>query len=846
MLGAIIGDIVGSTREWRNIKTEDFELVPKGSTFTDDTVMTLAVAEWLMADPEHKRESLVACMQELGRRYPNAGYGPMFNRWLHTDNPQPYGSYGNGAAMRVSPVAIYANSLDEALHLARITASVSHDHPEGIKGAQAIAACIYLNIHERWSPKDRIKAYVEEHFGYDLSTPLEQEREAYAFDASCQGSVPVAIRAFLQRPTAEKALRLAISMGGDSDTIGCMTTSIAAPIYPGNTGWISQEAVEQCRALLPADLLDINDRFEAFVSKPLTQSYSFGRPKLFAGEYPGLKYGDPAGPRIDRMLHFGVTRFIDLTEEGEQEAYAYLLPKGTSYLRFPIRDCGVPSSVEAVHHLIDRIDEWLPNEGSIYLHCRGGVGRTGTMVACYLARHMENPTLEKVLENLRMFFKDMPKAARRTTPDTQGQIAFIAKFVETCKAYKEARKARLHDGIMGCLMGGAAGDALGYPVEFMSRNEILSRYGGRGITQFSLAPNGLALVSDDTQMTLFTAAGMLMGVTRGAMRGIGGAPEKYVDGAYLDWYYTQTGRKKETFNDFHYTWLRDLPELAHRRAPGITCMNACERMLNQQQVCNDSKGCGGIMRVAPLALLRAAEVSRFDCILQLKEMAEAGAETSRVTHRHPLGFLPAALLTQVVYCLLPLPADEAARRLPGMALEALDMLPLIYPGEFEAEKEYLCNLTRQAVALAQNDCPDADNLRKLGQGWVAEETWAIALYCAIRYAHSPADALVAAVNHDGDSDSTGSVAGNLMGAMHGYEALKRQRLFCPPGRELEDTLELSELILALADDLHICCQISEYDPIETPAQKQWYERYCEMYPAGYADYPLRPSPLFRQ
>lgn len=144
MLGAIIGDIVGSTREWRNIKTEDFELVPKGSRFTDDTVMTLAVAEWLMTDPEHKPGTLVACMQRLGRRYPNAGYGGMFRKWLASDNPQPYGSFGNGSAMRVSPVGLYANSLDEALELARITASVSHDHPEGIKGAQAVAGCIFI------------------------------------------------------------------------------------------------------------------------------------------------------------------------------------------------------------------------------------------------------------------------------------------------------------------------------------------------------------------------------------------------------------------------------------------------------------------------------------------------------------------------------------------------------------------------------------------------------------------------------------------------------------------------------------------------------------------------------
>ena len=144
MLGAIIGDIVGSTREWHNIKTEDFELVPKGSRFTDDTVMTHAVAEWLMTDPEHHSETLVACMQRLGRKYPNAGYGKLFSMWLMMDHPQSYISVGNGSAKRVSPVGLYANSLEEALEFARITASVTHNQPAGIKGRQAIADCFFV------------------------------------------------------------------------------------------------------------------------------------------------------------------------------------------------------------------------------------------------------------------------------------------------------------------------------------------------------------------------------------------------------------------------------------------------------------------------------------------------------------------------------------------------------------------------------------------------------------------------------------------------------------------------------------------------------------------------------
>lgn len=274
MLGAIIGDIVGSTREWRNVKTEDFEMVPRGSHFTDDTVMTLAVAEWLMSDPAHRPDTLVACMRQLGRKYPHAGYGGMFSRWLMSDNPQPYGSFGNGSAMRVSPVGLYANSLEEALELARVTAAVSHNHPEGVKGAQAIAACVYLKKNSGWDAREKIRQFVTEEIGYHLDFELEEIREDYQFDVTCQGSVPIAIKAYLDRSgdsEAEKALRLAISMGGDSDTIGAMTASIAGTRgINAIGGGFDTELEEKCRALLPADLRDINDRFEALFSRPFS------------------------------------------------------------------------------------------------------------------------------------------------------------------------------------------------------------------------------------------------------------------------------------------------------------------------------------------------------------------------------------------------------------------------------------------------------------------------------------------------------------------------------------------------------------------------------------------------
>ena len=260
MLGAVAGDIIGSVYEFRNVKSTDFELFTPRSTFTDDSVMTLAVAKWLTEDKTHSLHHLINCMQELGRKYPNAGYGGSFEEWLARNNPQPYNSWGNGAGMRVSPVGLYAKTLDEALALAAITASVSHNHPEGVKGAQAIAASVFLC--KEGKSKREIKEYVENTFGYDLDRTIDEIRPGYYFDVSCQGSVPEAIIAFLEGNSFEEVVRLAISIGGDSDTIGCMAGAIAACTYS-----IPDEIAEACACRLTDDLREVNDLFLANLTK---------------------------------------------------------------------------------------------------------------------------------------------------------------------------------------------------------------------------------------------------------------------------------------------------------------------------------------------------------------------------------------------------------------------------------------------------------------------------------------------------------------------------------------------------------------------------------------------------
>lgn len=391
-------------------------------------------------------------------------------------------------------------------------------------------------------------------------------------------------------------------------------------------------------------------------------------------------------------------------------------------------------------------------------------------------------------------------------------------------------KVNINDKIRGSLIAGAMGDALGYEVEFMRRNAILAEYGENGITKFALDGNGKARISDDTQMTLFTAAGMLMGITRGYMRGIGGRPECYVEYAYRDWYYTQ---QRTAPKDYHnYTWLYNIHELYARRAPGITCLRACEDIIANREVKNDSKGCGGIMRVAPMPLLLAGYACRDFCPYNIEELAVACAEVASCTHKHPLGFLPAALLGIFLYKIAFLNATQVKEQIELLVADCLDVIDNIYKNDYQKHKKYLRELTQKALKLALSSVSDEETLAVLGEGWVAEETWAVALYCAVRYIDSPEQALIVSVNHDGDSDSTGSVTGNIIGLIYGYEYLKERNLLCPEGCELEQTLELANIILTIADDLTTSCIISEYDYRGTPEKDRWFKRYCEHLPAG--------------
>lgn len=250
MIGAVAGDIIGSVYEHCPIKTKDFPLFHPDCHFTDDTVLTLAVADAILTGRSYLRSVL-----EIGRRYPGAGYSGTFRRWLHSENPQPYSSWGNGAAMRVSPVGFAFSTDNEVLQQAAETARISHSHPEGIKGAEATALAVFLARTSR--DKQQIRQEITDRFGYDLNRTVEDIRPKYSFDVSCQGTVPEAIIAFLDSISYEDAVRNAISLGGDSDTLACITGGIAEAFYGGIPPDIPTR-VQQC---LTPDLWRVVEEF---------------------------------------------------------------------------------------------------------------------------------------------------------------------------------------------------------------------------------------------------------------------------------------------------------------------------------------------------------------------------------------------------------------------------------------------------------------------------------------------------------------------------------------------------------------------------------------------------------
>jgi ADP-ribosyl-[dinitrogen reductase] hydrolase len=616
---------------------------------------------------------------------------------------------------------------------------------------------------------------------------------------------------------------------------------------------------------------DTSLRFELTSERPMNppipNSYVVAGARLSAGEYPGVapsRSEAEAVKRLDSFLDAGVSTFVDLTDIGDNMApyeprlQVQAAARNTRVTRhaLPVPDLGVPT-IEAMRVILDTIDSALERGEHVYVHCWGGVGRTGTVIACWLVRRGANA--ESALGQVQSMFSTMTAEKVRRhkhsgSPQTEGQRQFVRDWVESAEpvpdslgdwwtarrqnermavlpietvvprasrpfvsrresdvdteeidhsanhrddglvACELARNAgRIQTAIRGCLLGGALGDALGWPVEFLPLSAIRAQFGPTGIQLLDAsAPGGLGAITDDTQMTLFTAEGILRGTTRWMERNAYGEmvrsdwagrhslSEGCMMNAYRRWLKTQGAAPRIPHESMEADgWLIGIRQLHVRRAPGNTCLDGLNAFLRgerardegMERAPNDSKGCGAVMRVAPVGLVPTDDPFEF-------ARAVAG-----MSHGHPSGILSACayahIVHRVLYYELPLAAAVVS------ALERLQSEP-------GAEETF--DALSKAYELARTVAtPSAKHVESLGGGWTGDEALAIGVFSAL-VAEDFVQGVRLAVNHSGDSDSTGGIAGALLGLQCGQYGLPADWL---------EVLEMRETIMSVADDLLI-------------------------------------------
>lgn len=440
----------------------------------------------------------------------------------------------------------------------------------------------------------------------------------------------------------------------------------------------------------------------------------------------------------------------------------HMMPPQIMHLRLPIADAGIPDAVWEGSWRQEGgiIRSVLRRGGKVCIHCMGGLGRTGLVAARLLVEFGVHP--EEAMREVR--------AARPGTIENDSQEDYVRSLEPVWRGFDRAR---------ACMLAGACGDALGATVEFTRREEILARFGPAGIREFvDNAYGDAGKITDDTQMSLFTAEGLIRAEVRGRLHGLS-SYEGCVHHAYLRWLHTQGfSIPVEGFDPDG--WLVAQPELHDQRAPGNTCLGSLQAATGfgaPYKADNRSKGCGGVMRAAPAGLLAAF---RHDSSESNRSLAFAlGAKTARLTHGHPSGYLSAAALSLIVFDLV------SGLALPDAVEDALAALAVHADSGETREK------LEAAVRLAAGRNDPIASIAELGQGWTGEEALAIAVFCALR-AENLEEGICMAVNITGDSDSTGSIAGNILGALHGCSAI--------PSRWLE-RLELNDTIAAVAEDL---------------------------------------------
>jgi ADP-ribosylglycohydrolase/protein-tyrosine phosphatase len=422
---------------------------------------------------------------------------------------------------------------------------------------------------------------------------------------------------------------------------------------------------------------------------------------------------------------------------------------GIRWLHVPVRDVDVPDDDRAWLRAVRVVRACLADGQTVVVHCKGGLGRTGTFAASVVATYGTAPA-----ESIAMV-----RAARADTIETRRQEDFVTEVYGAWRASETAR-------VVGCLVAGAVGDALGAPVEFDSLAKIRSAHGQAGVRDYVAAYGRVGAITDDTQMTLFTAEGLLRAHTRGVHRGIC-HPPSMVEYAYFRWLWTQGDAVPEALASFAAGWLFGEARLHATRAPGNTCLNALRLRVRARvdgtplpEPLNDSKGCGGVMRVAPVGLVA-------------QDPWSLAADCAALTHAHPAGYDSAAVFAEII-----------AEVMTGWGLaSAVDRV--WSRRRAECHPDTRAAVDRALALVAQGAPATAERLETLGGGWVGEEALAIALYCALA-APDFESALTLAVTHSGDSDSTGALTGNLLGADLGAAAIPARWL---EGLELRDVIE---------------------------------------------------------
>ena len=506
------------------------------------------------------------------------------------------------------------------------------------------------------------------------------------------------------------------------------------------------------------------------------------------------------------IQEWGANNLITLMEPHELKRFQVQdLPervaKQMKHLLLPIVDTSVPDEAweKSWCHVGPEVRASLQKGEKVLIHCLGGLGRTGTLAARLLIEFGMEP--EKAIKAVR---KARPGAIENATQEGYVKKLKTMKQLETptSRPYHRIAPDRA-SRFRGCLLGGAVGDALGAPVEFMDLPAIQAKFGPDGIRDFVPAYGRLGAITDDTQMTLFTAEGLLRAHVREGTTGRATVPG-LINNAYLRWLITQGSKSKVQGLDTD-GWLFGHEQLFSRRAPGNTCLSALQNkqaLGDSDPAVNDSKGCGGVMRVAPIGLYVAARR------LPSEQAFTWGCEACALTHGHPSGQLPGGVMAMLVAELVQ------GRELPEAVSTASEVL------KRTPQHEETQQALEAAMRLASSSLPTHKAIPQLGEGWVAEEALAISLYCALK-ARTLEEGVTMAVNITGDSDSTGAITGNLLGAMLGVHEV--------PDRWLE-SLELKPVLTAMADDLATVefWALSEFHqdtPEKVQEQNCWLSRY---------------------